>query len=225
MRKVLHNIAFSSSFFDFVRVFSLFSLVFRASKLLGFKEFNKTVIPFALFGYETGYSQFRATRLVGPRHEIIVNYKKLNLRISDFQHFHRLAGHRLSVHILAPPEGRFTRYDFVACDKLTTGLRHDLRLSQRFKTCFKMLRHFFDVHNNRKSCRGPVVSRCRMRQRLTTGPRHDLRLLCTSKKCRSILKHVLKRCDNRKSCRRPVVSLSHATKSYRVNRPSGGASI
>ena len=39
------------------------------------------------------------------------------------------------------------------------------------------------------------------------------------KKCRSILKHVLKRCDNRKLCRRPVVSLSHATKSYRVNRP------
>ena len=38
------------------------------------------------------------------------------------------------------------------------------------------------------------------------------------KKCRSILKHVLKRCDNRKSCRRPLVSLSHATKSYRVNR-------
>ena len=29
-----------------------------------------------------------------------------------------------------------------AHDKLTTGLRHDLRLSQRFKTCFKMLRHF-----------------------------------------------------------------------------------
>ena len=29
---------------------------------------------------------------------------------------------------------------FVACDKRTTGLRHDLRLSQRFKTCFKMLR-------------------------------------------------------------------------------------
>ena len=44
------------------------------------------------------------------------------------------------------------------------------------------------------------------------------------KKCRSILKHVLKRCDNRKSCRRPVVSLSHATKSYRVNRPLGGFS-
>ena len=25
----------------------------------------------------------------------------------------------------------------------STGLRHDLRLSLRFKTCFKMLRHFF----------------------------------------------------------------------------------
>ena len=39
------------------------------------------------------------------------------------------------------------------------------------------------------------------------------------KKCRSILNHVLKRGDNRKSCRMPVVSLSHATKSYRVNWP------
>ena len=70
--------------------------------------------------------------------------------------------------------GRFTRYDFVACDN---GLRqaHDM------------------------------IYDCFVRQ----------------KKCRSILKHVLKRCDNRKSCRRPVVSLSHATKSYRVNRPYG----
>ena len=69
-------------------------------------------------------------------------------------------------------KGRFTRYDFVACDN---GLRqaHDM------------------------------IYDCFVRQ----------------KKCRSILKHVLKRCDNRKSCRRPVVSLSHATKSYRVNRP------
>ena len=70
------------------------------------------------------------------------------------------------------PKGRFTRYDFVACDN---GLRQ--------------------VHD--------MIYDCFVRQ----------------KKCRSILKHVLKRCDNRKSCRRPVVSLSHAAKSYRVNRP------
>ena len=37
-------------------------------------------------------------------------------------------------------------------------LRHDLKLPQRFKTGFKMLRHFSDVHTNRKSCRRPVVS-------------------------------------------------------------------
>ena len=55
--KVLHNIASSSSFFDFARMFSLFSLVFRTSKFLEFKEFNKTIIPFALVGYEIGYSQ------------------------------------------------------------------------------------------------------------------------------------------------------------------------
>ena len=62
--QVLHNIASSSSFFDFARIFSLFSLVFRTSKLLEFKEFNKTIIPLALVGYETGYSQLGATRLV-----------------------------------------------------------------------------------------------------------------------------------------------------------------
>ena len=68
--QVLHNIASSSSFFDFARIFSLFSLVFRTSKPLEFKEFNKTIIPFALVGYETGYSQLGATRLVGylPSH-------------------------------------------------------------------------------------------------------------------------------------------------------------
>ena len=68
--QVLHNIASSSSFFDFARIFSLFSLVFRTSKLLEFKEFNKTIIPFALVGYETGYSQLGATCLVGylPSH-------------------------------------------------------------------------------------------------------------------------------------------------------------
>ena len=56
----------------------------------------------------------------------------------------------LVVAVYETSEGPFTRYIvnrgltmlgtiFVACDKLATGLRHDLRLSQRFKTCFKML--------------------------------------------------------------------------------------
>ena len=68
--EVLHNIASSSTFFDFARIFSLFSLVFRTSKLLEFNEFNKTIIPFALVGYESDYSQLGATRLVGylPSH-------------------------------------------------------------------------------------------------------------------------------------------------------------
>ena len=48
---------------DFVARISYF-------KCLEFKEFNKTIIPFALVGYETGYSQLGATRLVGylPSH-------------------------------------------------------------------------------------------------------------------------------------------------------------
>ena len=68
--KVLHNTASSSIFFDFARIFSLFSLVFRTSKFLKFKEFNKTIIPWAFVGYDTGYSQLGATRLVGylPSH-------------------------------------------------------------------------------------------------------------------------------------------------------------
>ena len=32
---------------------------------LGVNEFNKAMIPFALVGYETGYSQLGATRLFG----------------------------------------------------------------------------------------------------------------------------------------------------------------
>jgi len=61
-RKVFHNIASSSSFFDFAHI-----LYF---KFLEFEEFNKTIIPFALVGYETGYSQRRAMHLVGylPSH-------------------------------------------------------------------------------------------------------------------------------------------------------------
>ena len=64
----LLNIASSSPFF--ARIFSLFSLVFRTFKLLEFKEFNKTIIPFALVGYDTDYSQLGAKRLVGylPSH-------------------------------------------------------------------------------------------------------------------------------------------------------------
>ena len=69
--KVLHNIASPSRFFyDFARIFSLFFARISYFKFLEFKEFNKTIIPFALVGYETGYSQLGATRLVGylPSH-------------------------------------------------------------------------------------------------------------------------------------------------------------
>ena len=45
-------------------------------------------------------------------------------------------------------KGRFTRYDFVAYDKLTTGLRHELfRVNQTY-----------NLLNGPKSCRRPVVS-------------------------------------------------------------------
>ena len=47
-----------------------------------------------------------------------------------------------------PPKGRFTRYDFAAYDKLTTGLRHELlRVNQTYNSL-----------NGPKSCRRPVVS-------------------------------------------------------------------
>ena len=58
-------------FFDFARILILaFFARISYSKFLEFKEFNKTIIPFALVGYETGYSQFGATCLVGylPSH-------------------------------------------------------------------------------------------------------------------------------------------------------------
>ena len=68
--KVLHNIASSSSFFRFRSDFLAFFARISNFKFLEFKENNKTIIPFALVGYETGFSQLGATRLVGylPSH-------------------------------------------------------------------------------------------------------------------------------------------------------------
>ena len=78
-QKVLHNIPSIVIKLGFARFFRSY---FVLSKLLEFKEFNKTIIPFALVGYETGYSQLGATRLVGylpshiqrAAHGIIVKY-------------------------------------------------------------------------------------------------------------------------------------------------------
>ena len=53
-QKVLHNIASSSTFFRFCSDFSFFARI-SYFKFLEFKEFNKTIIPVALVGYETGY--------------------------------------------------------------------------------------------------------------------------------------------------------------------------
>ena len=80
--KVLHNIASSSSFFRFHSNFLAFFARISYFKFFEFKEFNKTIIPFALVGYESGYSQLGATRLVRylpfsyptHAHGIIVKY-------------------------------------------------------------------------------------------------------------------------------------------------------
>ena len=57
-------------FFLFRSDFLAFFVCISYFKLLEFKEFNKTIIPFALVGYETGNSQLGATHLLGhlPSH-------------------------------------------------------------------------------------------------------------------------------------------------------------
>ena len=52
-------------FLDFSPIFSLFSLVFCTFKLWSLRNLIKQLFPFALVGYETGYSQLGASRLVG----------------------------------------------------------------------------------------------------------------------------------------------------------------
>ena len=75
-------------FIKFFRFPSDFLAFFaRISYFLEFKEFNKTIIPFALVGYETGYNQLAFTRLVGylPSHiqralmEQLLNNRELGL--------------------------------------------------------------------------------------------------------------------------------------------------
>ena len=83
--KELHNIA-SSSFFRFRSDFLAFFGRISYFKFLEFKEFNKTIIPFALVGYETGYSQLGATRLVGylPSHiqRALLEYLLISFSVS-----------------------------------------------------------------------------------------------------------------------------------------------
>ena len=52
--EVLHNIASSSSFFRFC---SDFLARISNFKILGVKEFNKTILPFALVGYLPSHIQ------------------------------------------------------------------------------------------------------------------------------------------------------------------------
>ena len=55
---------FIKRFFRFRSDFLAFLARISYFKFLEFKEFNRTIITFALVGYETGYSQIGATRLV-----------------------------------------------------------------------------------------------------------------------------------------------------------------
>jgi len=70
VHKVLHNIASSTSFFRFRSDFLSFFARISYFKFLGFKEFNKTIIPLAFAGYKNDYSQLSAMHLVGylPSH-------------------------------------------------------------------------------------------------------------------------------------------------------------
>ena len=53
---VLHSITSSSSFFLFRSDFLAFFARISYLKFLEFKEFNKTIIPFTVVGFATGYS-------------------------------------------------------------------------------------------------------------------------------------------------------------------------
>ena len=68
---------FIKFFFYFAWIFSLFSARISYFKFLELKEFNKTIILFALVGYETGYSQLGATRLLAIYH-LISNARSWN---------------------------------------------------------------------------------------------------------------------------------------------------
>ena len=68
-----HMVTQHLTFIKFLSIslgFSHFFARISYFKFLEFKEFNKTIIPFALVGYATGYCQLGATGLVGylPSH-------------------------------------------------------------------------------------------------------------------------------------------------------------
>ena len=108
--KVLHNIASSSSFFDFARIISLFSLglsrFFRSYfvlQIFGVKEFNKTIIPFALVGNDwLGLGLGFTISYPTSAHGIIVKYSTCNSNNFYFTSLTRTGG---CTHV--PTNGRF----------------------------------------------------------------------------------------------------------------------
>ena len=84
---MIKNIASSSSFFRFRSDSLAFFARISYFIFLEFKEFNKTIIQFALVGYETGYSQLGATLFTisypTRAHGIIVNYTWLTFLSFD----------------------------------------------------------------------------------------------------------------------------------------------
>ena len=79
--------------------------------------------------------------------------------------------------VILDDSGTFCEKIFIRADLHDTILSHATSSRQAYDMtydCRSVLKHvlkcydiFSDVHNNRKSCRGPVVSRCRMRQSRT----------------------------------------------------------
>ena len=67
---IIQHRIFVKFFFLILLGFSRFLRSYFIFKFSEFKEFNKTIIPFTLVGYETGYSQL----ISNARHGIIVKY-------------------------------------------------------------------------------------------------------------------------------------------------------
>ena len=69
-RALCSEVASTSGHFNLKEIFTEKKILLTSTSISKQGEFNKTIIPFALVGYEIGYSQLGASRLVGylPSH-------------------------------------------------------------------------------------------------------------------------------------------------------------
>ena len=110
-----------------------------------FKEFNKTIIPFALVGYETGYSQLGASRFVGYLPSQATRAHGINYRLthsaselSGFTCTSSLTMNEKFQYRTRPPSAVLKNFEFIVSERVQVNPDNSRAMSALTFLLFKL---------------------------------------------------------------------------------------